>query len=234
MFVASALLPGAGQYRLGANRWVAYAGVEVWAWLSYLDRTRSADRLEDRYRDLAWSVARRIGSGPRRDREFEYYEAMSQFAESGAFDADPTLDGVQPETDSSTFNGSIWQLAQDIFLPADTIAPGPAEQEAAEAFYRENAIEPAFAWSWSGNPAQQQVFRDLIRRSDEVARDARTVLGIVLVNHLVSAVDALVSARLEGGGGEAPAQSRPRLRLLPYLPHARAAGPALHLSIPTR
>mgnify|MGYP006200225665 CR=1 FL=1 len=45
-FLASALLPGAGQYRLGAGRWVAYVGVETWAWLTWADARGEANELE--------------------------------------------------------------------------------------------------------------------------------------------------------------------------------------------
>lgn len=228
-FLASALLPGAGQYRLGAGRWVVYAGVEVWAWLSYVERLERSSRLEDRYRNLAWSVARRISSGSRREREFEYYEAMSQHRESGAFDADPSAAGLQPESDPSTYNGSVWELARAIFIPADTAEATPGETDAALAYYRENAIEPAFAWSWRGSPLEQQVFDQLIRRSDEMARASTTMLGIVLANHVISAIDALLTARLrdDGDAGRAP-----QVRFLPYLRHERSAGPALELVLP--
>lgn len=230
-FLWSTLIPGAGQYRLGAGRWVAYAGVEAWAWLSYLERRDRAERLEGRYRDLAWSVARRIGSGERREREFEYYEAMSQYRESGAYDADPSAAGLQPEADSTTYNGSVWTLARAIFIPSggDTLGAAPSAEAAALAYYRDNAIEPAFSWSWRGNPLEHEVFAGLIRRSDEVARAATTALGIVLANHVVSAIDALVTARLQGDDAR---ESRPSVRMMPYLPHAREAGPALQIVLP--
>lgn len=38
VFLASAVAPGAGQYRLGAGRWVAYAAVEAWAWIDRVKR----------------------------------------------------------------------------------------------------------------------------------------------------------------------------------------------------
>lgn len=197
-FLASAIVPGAGQYSLGAGRWVAYVGVEAWAWINWVDTRNEARGLEADYRDLAWSVARRIGTGNRLDREFEYYEAMSGYSESGSFDADPALAGIQPEEDTSTFNGDVWELARAIFYPAgsDTLAPDPQAQAAALQYYETHAIQPAFAWSWGSNRLEHQQFRALIHRSDEAARSATTLLGVILVNHVVSAVDALLSARL--------------------------------------
>lgn len=198
VFLASAVAPGAGQYRLGAGRWVAYAAVEAWAWINWLDTRSEADDLEGAYRDLAWSVARRISVGARQDREFEYYETMSHFPESGAFDADPSLAGLQPEDDPTTFNGSVWELARAIYLPAggDSIPPMDGALAAALDYYRRNAIEPAFAWSWGTNQLEHEHFQSLIRQSDEAARAGTTLLGVILVNHVVSAIDALLTARL--------------------------------------
>jgi len=215
VFLASALVPGLGQYRLGEWRWVGYAAIEAWGWLTYAERAVRAERLEDDYRDLAWQVARRISVGARRDGEFEYYERMTQYEESGAFDADAQLPGIQPESDPNTFNGSVWQLAQEIYFPAgDTLQPTPAERAAAVAYYRERAIAPEYAWSWAGAPLERRVFSDLIRRSDRAARGATTMIGVLLANHFLSAADALVTARLRGDGAEG-AEDRLRLRLRP-------------------
>jgi hypothetical protein len=40
------------------------------------------------------------------------------------------------------------------------------------------------------------VFRETIRKSDNAFRNAKDQLGILLANHLVSFVDALISSRL--------------------------------------
>jgi len=217
VFLASAVIPGAGQYRLGAGRWVAYVGVEAWAWLNWVnERSESAD-LERAYQDLAWAVARRIGDGPRNDPEFEYYEHMAQFAESGAFDLDPATAGIQPELDTLTYNGAQWQLAQQIYTT-------PESRDAALEFYRERAVTSQYAWSWGANELQREQFRALIRRSDDAARASTTFLGVILVNHVVSAVDALITARLrEPGskleglrlrGGTVPTRTGPRSFLI--------------------
>jgi hypothetical protein len=124
-FLLSALIPGAGQRVLGQDRWVAYLAGEVWAWAQYLERRREGRNLQDRYRDLAWLVARRVSSGPRVDGNFEYYESMTNFQASGAYDIDPDELGVQPELDPETFNGSMWALARQIFSRSGTIFPEP-------------------------------------------------------------------------------------------------------------
>ncbi|HUF12257.1 MAG TPA: hypothetical protein VMN78_04085 [Longimicrobiales bacterium] len=225
-FLASAVVPGAGQYRLGAGRWVAYIGVEAWAWINWVDTRTEANELGTEYRDLAWSVARRISVGDRADREFEYYEAMSNFLESGSFDADPGAPGLQPEEDGATFNGSVWALARAIFFPAgaDSLPPSDQEQAAALDYYERNAIEPGYAWSWGSNRLEQEHFRTLIRRSDEAARASTTLLGVVLVNHVVSAIDAWITARLRANGREPPLRLRNETR-------NGASGPASFLVI---
>jgi len=201
-FLASALLPGTGQYLMKSERWIPYVVVEAWAWLSYADRRSDTRKLEARYRELARSVPRRVSAGARPDTVFEYYEALDHYAASGAWDVDPAQPGIQPEADSRTFNGEIWQLAVGLYVPAGTQAdPQDPAYQAALAFYMEHAIPPDYTWAWGNNDLERQVFRELIRESDEAFRDATTLLGAILANHIVSAVDAFVLTRLRGADG---------------------------------
>jgi hypothetical protein len=219
-FAASALLPGAGQYMLEADRWVPFLALEVWGWLSWLDRHRSANDLAQQYRDLAWAAGRRNSIGERRDSTFEYYEAMSHFLASGLFDFDQRAAGVQPELDASTFNGEQWRLAKSIFFTGGVEFPvGSAQYTNALNLYLARAIPPSFAWAWGASNLELQTFRELIRKSDEAHRDATQILGAILVNHVVSAVDALVLARMRAqssglrirmGSGVEPSPLGPR------------------------
>jgi hypothetical protein len=45
------------------------------------------------------------------------------------------------------------------------------------------------------------VFRESIRRSDTAFRRAQNQVGLLLANHVVSAVDALISSRLAAAAG---------------------------------
>lgn len=197
-FFVSALVPGGGQWLLGQGRWVPYLAVESWAWLQYRSRYQTGRQLARRYRELARQVPRRISPGPRPDGPFEYYEAMSKYSASGAFDADPWEPGVQPEQNPNTYNGMIWKLARDMFLPAGSGPPDPdsPEYQLALQYYMERATPQEYAWSWGEHRLEQQAFADLIRQSDEAFRSATMALGLILANHLVSAVDAFVTARL--------------------------------------
>lgn len=198
-FLLSAIIPGMGQRTLGQDRWVAYMGAEIWAWVQYVERRREGRHLQEAYRDLAWSVARRVSSGRRVDGDFEYYESMTEFRASGAFDLNPDEAGVQPEEDPETFNGFIWKLAREIYFLEDPDAPGEErdlQYEKAIRYYLGRAIPPPLAWNWSDNDLQQAEFAELIRESDENLRRGTTMIGLILANHLLSAVDALVTGRL--------------------------------------
>ncbi len=222
----SAAIPGSGQRFLGQARWVPYLAIEAWSWVRFFDERRRGSRIRGRYEDMAWLVARRISTSNRVDGSFEYYESLTRFGASGAFDVDPTRSGVQPETDMETFNGNVWELASDIFLPPglegpiDDAVPG---YDQAVAYYIERSVRPGFAWRWNEDGVRQSEFADLIKSSDERFRNSTTMVGIILGNHLVSAVDAFISSRLGSEQGDA------RLRLYSY--PVAAPEPALGLVI---
>ena len=157
---------------------------------------------------------------------------MSQYRASGAYDRDPLTPEVEPELDPATYNGSVWRLARELFLPpgADTLGPRAPGYERALAYYRAYATTLEFAWEWDATGVDQEAFRELIRRSDEALRAATTALGLLLANHMASAVDAFVVARLRAAGVPA---GRLRLRhgILPAGSGARWLG-GLVLEVP--
>lgn len=197
-FVASAMLPGAGQYYLRSDRWVPYVAVEAWAWANYVRFHRDSRRLERNYHDLAWEVARRFTTPARKDSVFTYYEAMGHWNASGRFDSDPQSGGIQPEPDTLTFNGAQWLKARRLFIsPGAQVAPGGADYEKALAYYRAHAIPDPYLWGWGNSTLEQQEFNQTISESDAAFRNASRMLGVILANHVVSAVDALIMARLK-------------------------------------
>lgn len=199
--VASAVFPGGGQAALRQDRFVAYLAVEAYAWSRYAADVRAGRRARNTYRLLASEVARRPFSTTRPAGDFEYYERMEQFVESGAFDAVPGGE-LDPEPDTSTANGSIWLLARETYW-ADPWAPPPRdtpEYARAEAFYRERAVRPEFRWSWRDADLEYAEFRRTIRRSNNAFRTSLQDLGIIIANHTLSTVDAFITVRLRRSG----------------------------------
>lgn len=196
----SLVLPGWGQHALGQRRSLAYGVAEAALWVFWGNRRSQGGDLRDAYRDLAWSVARH-GSGARTDGDWDYYETLSRWRSSGAFDRNAGAAGIQPEEDATTFNGSVWRLAEGLHFGGTTPEPGDPRYEAALAFYRDRAYGDAFLWDWTGKDADLDRFKDLIDDSDQRFRQATTGLGAVLANHLLSATDAYLSAQLPGDAG---------------------------------
>jgi hypothetical protein len=229
-FLFSAIVPGSGQWLLGRDRWPAYLAIELWAWIQFRDWRREGHHLQTRYKDLAWLVARRVSTGPRTDAGWEYYEALTHFRASGAYDADPSRPGVQPEEDPATFNGSIWALAQEIYLPENPENPIPEDSEPYEKafeYYLSRAYAPALAWDWGANTLHQEEYTGLIKDSDEALRSSTEMIGVILANHLLSAVDALVSGRLGIAGRNEPSV---QLLLVPGAFHTQEV--ALRVRLP--
>lgn len=206
--VASLMLPGTGQFLAGQDRGVIYVGAELLVLLRYFQYDREGERSAERFRRLAFEAARSQFTVQRRDTVFEYYEQMQRFAESGEFDRDPGP-ALVPENDPATFNGSVWLLARRTFWADPDVPPDPAslEYQLALELYRRRAVGPDFRWSWSDAALEHQVFRETIHQSDRAFRRAQVQLGLLLANHVVSAVDAFISSRLQAATGR-PAELR--------------------------
>ncbi len=185
--LASLLLPGAGQLLGGQDRGAVYLATEIYLVSRFLQLDREA----------AYDVARLAYSPARRATVFEYYEQMERFAESGRYDVDSGPAFV-PETDTRTYNGSVWLLARRTFWEDPNVPPDPTSPPYWRAlqFYQARAIGPGFQWSWRDHSLEHEVFRETIRRSDDGFRRAQNQVGLLLANHVVSAVDALISSRL--------------------------------------
>jgi len=203
--IASLLVPGSGQLLAGQQRGLVYLATEVWVVARALALAHQGRRQRHLYRDLAFNVARRRFTAARIDGPFAYYEAMEKFVESGAYDGDPGA-GFAPEPDSTTFNGSVWLLARRTFFvdPDSLPPPGSPEYQGALAFYQQRAVTDPYRWSWRDARLEQDVYRAAIRASDEAFRSVTNYLGAMVINHLGSAVDALITVRLGGRRGSVP------------------------------
>jgi hypothetical protein len=195
--LASLVVPGAGQLITGRDRGLVYVAAEVFLLSRYLQLQHDGHHGSERYRELAFTVAQRGFATMRRDTIFEYYETLERFTSSGAFDRNPN--GVfTPEDDPNTYNGTVWLLAQRTFFPdpANPPPPGSIPYTNAIGFYTQHAIGPNYQWSWKGSPLELEEYRATIRASDNAFRNAQNQLGLLLANHLASAIDALISSRI--------------------------------------
>ncbi len=217
--LASAVLPGAGQAMLGQDRALAYIAVEGYGWLRYASDVREGQRQRSAYRALAAQVARAYLSDDSPIGDFEYYERMEHYVESGVFDTSPE-EGLQPETNPESFNGFIWLRARTTYWEDPAIPPPPASQQyfAALEYYADRAIQPAYRWSWRNAQLEQDIFRRTIERSNDAFRRSIQDLGVIIANHALSTVDAYITVRIrhareaEGGVGvEAVLPWSPRL-----------------------
>jgi hypothetical protein len=193
----SALVPGMGQGLLRQQRGVVYLAAEGYLLLRALGAQRDASRQREAYREIARTVARAGFGADRPDAAWEYYERLQYVLESGAFNRTPGA-GLTPESDPATFNGSIWRLARETFWRDPEVMPdrASAEYQRALAFYERRAVSDAFRWSWRDAQLEQDLYRQTIERSNESARLARHMVGLLLANHALSLVDAYVSVRL--------------------------------------
>jgi len=199
---ASLLVPGTGQLMAGEDRGAVYIAAELFVVSRYLQLEGEGSRESERFRRLAFDIARRNFATVRRDTVFEYYEQMEKFTESGIYDADPGSAFV-PESDATTYNGSVWLLARRTYWVDPDVPPSPTSPEYQRAlqFYRDRAVGPDYLWSWRNASLEHQVFRDAIRGSDNAFRRAQNQLGLLLANHVLSAVDALISSRVSAAMG---------------------------------
>lgn len=199
--LASAVIPGLGQLLAKNDRGAVYLVVETVFLARFIGEYRDGNREGERYRDLAFKIARRGFSPLLRDTAFGYFEEMAKFTESGPFDTDPGP-GLAPPWDDRTFNGRIWRLARETFFadPDSVPAPESVEYQRAVEFYRRRAVGPGFLWSWRGAALEHDLFQQSILASDDAFRNATQQLGLLLINHLFSAVDAFVSHRLSLNG----------------------------------
>lgn len=193
----SAVVPGTGQLASGAPRGLAYLVAEAGLLAGHFLSIGAGRAARDRYRTIAFEVARKPFQPLSVDTAFSYYEAMGKYIRSGPFDTDPGPEFVPP-SDPNTYNGRMWDLARRTFF-ADPSSPPPTdspEYANALAFYRRRAVGPGFEWSWSGAAEAMEIYREELEHSDDVFQRATVLAGVVVANHLVSAIDAIISARV--------------------------------------
>lgn len=195
-FLASLIAPGSSQWMHGQRRTYLYLGLELAGWIGFFQGRYQGADYRSAYRDVALTHAALESDPDGFTGGFGFYETLGQWTTSGQWDAEPATEGLQPETDPETYNGNIWSLASDLYLSGEGSGSDPDAMQMALLYYRERAYSPEQSWDWSGNSAQLDRYRDLIERSDDSFRRATVILGAVVANHLLSAVDAFLSTRI--------------------------------------
>ena len=183
--LASAVLPGAGQFLEGRDRSIAYIALEVVTWWKLSrDVNDRSDQITE-FKDLARRVARAHFSPNGPDGDWRYYEMMRDFNKSGDYSKSDVT--VVPETDTSTFNGHVWRF---------DLATSEDQAEALEK-YKQQAYKPEMLWSWEN----AGIHWNLYKRSTERRNDANTAvnadIAVLVLNHLISMVDAYSAFRLD-------------------------------------
>ncbi|HEY0994582.1 MAG TPA: hypothetical protein VGD77_01200 [Gemmatimonadaceae bacterium] len=197
--IGSLLVPGLGQLRLRQDRFVAYAGAELYLWTKYAKDMRELHRQRQAYKTLARDVARYFFSRTGPDGDWDYYEVMGKdYLESGAYSIAASGE-VVPETDPATYNGHIWRLALRTYWGNPDAPPpiGSAPYNEALALYKRRAVPPELRWSWRNSQLERDLYRRAISRANDSFRRATVGGSLIVANHLLSAVDAFVVLRLE-------------------------------------
>ncbi len=184
----------------GRGHWWAFPVLELGAVAGAVDGHVGGARLRDRYRDLAWTAARAPLLDPtdaREDGPWEYYERMARWTTSGRFNLSSDPSRLVPEEDPSTYNGTIWVLARQLYLPDSEAEPDPSAPgfEQALDYYRQRAVPETMRWNWSTSPEALEPFRRMIDRSDDRFRRTSQFIGVIFLNHFISATDAWLGAR---------------------------------------
>jgi hypothetical protein len=192
--LASAIVPGSGQFALGNDRFIVYTAAELIGWWRLSKSWHEQSQQEAAFKAIARTVARSHFSSAPPDGDWTYYESMRDYLESGAYST--SNDGsVVPETDSLTYNGHLWQQ----------LLATNATTSAALAAYEAQAVKPNFQWSWRNAQLQYDRFIRTTDKRNDAAHAAVEDLIFIAANHVLSMVDAFATFRLqirpEAGGG---------------------------------
>ena len=200
--LASLLMPGLGQARLGKDRFVAYLAAEAFLLLEYSKNGDEGRSNEASLRAIARDVARRNFPGTHPDSVWSYYEKMETYLESGSFSR-ATSGTTVPEIDPATYNGQQWILARQVYGVTlnDPNPVGTPGYDSALAYYETRAIPLAYGWSWDNAQLEKDLFvRAIKRRNDAYRRATGDLIGLI-ANHLISGVDALSILRIAPNAG---------------------------------
>ena len=213
----SALLPGSGQIYQGQNRGYLYIATEVASIAGWMVFRNKGKDVREEYIDFAWVNARENISSHNVRGDDDYYEHIARWIKSGEFDADRNYDlddpfTIDPWTESGTWNGEQWRIATINYFEPDSSGEYTigtrADSLAALQYYAGRAYQEDFYWDWTNaglEPnalALQNQYLDLRDESNLAFQHATLSLVVLMANHVVSVIDAFISAKIELPGGE--------------------------------
>ena len=189
-FLMSAAVPGAGE--LYANAWkraIAFVTVEaaIWGGYAYFD-TRGNDTKSE-YKDLAVQEAGATSSG-----SDKYFEDIYNNEWSGGYYPDePWLN----DGEEGSYNYKIWDILYEQWLQPykngrDSVATTQDTLNCL-ADYKKMAYDSTQTWNWEGT-GKWSTYRSKHDRANELFKKATFTLGLVMVNHVVSCIDATKAA----------------------------------------
>ena len=242
-----ALVPGLPQLLDGKSRAYGYFAAEAVSITGLVVLSSRGDSHEYRYRILARTARRNfVFPGLRNNPDEvadpnipgygEYYEDMLKWASSGDFDNDPSLPGIQPETDTRTYDGHQWQIAKINNYTSSSggipVPGSPEEEQKALESYQRQVYPLKLNWDWTGLDSEYHEFHHLFDQSEAAYRRRSGFAALLLANHLVSVLDILVSEKL--GNNKSLRNARVQLHLEMHRPVFAPAGslplPAVTLS----
>ncbi|MCE5270173.1 hypothetical protein LLH00_02700 [bacterium] len=212
----AALVPGLPQLMEGKRRGWAYFAAEGGSIAGMVFFNAQAHDRQDRFRAIARDARRNfVLSGLRNNPEEvtdplaggfgEYYEDLTKWASSGDYDNDPSLDGVQPETDTRTYNGHQWEIAKINNYTGTSggipVAKSAEEESRALAAYKEAVYPLQYNWDWTGIEDSEALYHDVFNSNDKSYRRRNRFTTVLLANHIVSAIDMLVLEKLNRSQG---------------------------------
>ena len=184
--LSSAIVPGSGQFALGNDRFIVYAAAELIGWWRFTKSWHEQSQQEAAFKQIARTVARAHFSTAPPDGDWTYYETMRDYPQSGVYSMSNN-GSVVPETDTSTYNGHLWQQ----LLATNTTTA------AALSAYEAQAIKPDFQWSWLNANLQFDQYKRTTDKRNDASHAAIQDLLFIAANHVLSMVDAFATFRLE-------------------------------------
>ncbi len=165
-FLKSVLIPGMGQkYTKSYTSMGIFFGSEIGIILSYFAFSNKRDSFEDSYKILARTKGGSTYSG-----DSDYYQTMQRYMSSDDYNAKIQFDA--------------WEYFYLIHNDYDSY----------EQYVQEKSIPAEKAWSWQSKKDWDKYHK---LRNDRQSFDvyAKLAVGAVIVNHIISGIDALRTAR---------------------------------------